>query len=58
MRADKAGQGRRRAERDPDLRALRMCDKYLFRVCTPRMRRATLEFLASKLANTKGGSGR
>ena len=40
---------RRAIDRDPDFRALRMCDKYLFKVCTPRMRRATLNFLESKL---------
>jgi hypothetical protein len=39
---------RRAIERDPDFRALRICDKYLFRVCTPRMRKATLDFLISK----------
>jgi hypothetical protein len=47
-----------RADRDPDFRALRMCDKYLFAVCTPRMRRATLEFLASKLSEREREAGR
>jgi len=38
----------RAIDRDHDFRALKMCDKYLFGVCTPRMRRATLDFLISK----------
>ncbi len=35
----------REMDRDPDFRALKMCVKYLDKVCTPRMRRPTLEFL-------------
>ena len=32
-------------DRDPDFSALTMCVKYLDKVCSPRMRKPTLEFL-------------
>lgn len=40
---------KRKIDRDPDFRALKQCVKYLFKVCTPRMRRPTLAFLQDKL---------
>jgi hypothetical protein len=35
----------RAIERDADFRTLKMCVKYLDKVCSPRMRKPTLEFL-------------
>lgn len=40
----------RKIDRDPDYRTLKMCVKYLGKVCTVRMRRPTIEFLWKKFA--------
>lgn len=39
---------KRAIQRDRSLRTLRMCDKYLGRICSANMRKATLEFLWDK----------
>lgn len=38
----------RAVERDPDLRTLRMCVKYLDTVCSKRMQRPTIEYLVDR----------
>jgi hypothetical protein len=40
-----AKQIKRSIERDPDYRTLKMCVKYLDRICSKRMVRPTLEYL-------------
>jgi len=38
----------RAIQRDPDLRTLRMCVKYLDTVCSKRMQRPTIEYLVDR----------
>lgn len=39
---------RRKIDRDPDFRTLKICLKYLDKVCTPRMRKPTIEYLVDR----------
>jgi hypothetical protein len=45
---------KRAIDRDRDFRTLKMCVKYLEKVCTPRMRRPTIEFLVDKFIVNAG----